>query len=220
MNDFNFYSYEFFFYKKLFYLNINTQIKYIMTKKICFIHTETTGLHELINNKVYKKNLFGFARMVSITWMIAERTKNEEYKILKKEKYIVKPRCLIIPDDCVKFHGISQDIANKKGTEIETILDKFIVDIKNDVSIISSHGLEFHLKTIQAELVRYNKPVDFNKFILIDTNHFEHKVNPSTLINISREYLKKEYNDKSKTIDIICELFFKSYNDYELKIKK
>jgi hypothetical protein len=60
----------------------------------------------------------------------------------------------------------------------------------------------------------------FNKFILIDTNHFEHKVNPSTLINISREYLKKEYNDKSKTIDIICELFFKSYNDYEQKIKK
>ena len=27
-----------------------------MTKKICFIHTETTGLHELMNDKVYKKN--------------------------------------------------------------------------------------------------------------------------------------------------------------------
>ena len=26
-----------------------------MTKKICFIHTETTGLHELMNDKVYKK---------------------------------------------------------------------------------------------------------------------------------------------------------------------
>ncbi len=29
-----------------------------MVKKICIIHTETTGLHELRDEKVYKKNLF------------------------------------------------------------------------------------------------------------------------------------------------------------------
>jgi DNA polymerase III epsilon subunit-like protein len=135
-----------------------------MSKKICFIHTETTGLHDLMNDKVYKKNLFGFARMVSFSWIIATRN-----NIIKKEHFIIKPRCLQIPDDCVKFHGISQEIALKKGKEIETILTKFKDDLVG-VDIICSHGLEFHLKTVQAELVRYNKAMDFNKFLLIDTN--------------------------------------------------
>jgi hypothetical protein len=73
------------------------------------------------------------------------------------------------------------------------------------------------LKTVQAELVRYNKAMDFNKFLLIDTNSFEHNINPATLVNISKVYLKKEIKDK--TVDVIAELFFKFYDDYESKIK-
>jgi len=185
-----------------------------MTKKICFIHTETTGLHELMNDKVYKKNLFGFARMVSFSWIIATK----EDGIIKKEQFIIKPRCLHIPEDCVKFHGISQEIALDKGTEIEDVLVKFTTDL-NGVDIISSHGLEFHLKTVQAELVRYNRAIDFNKFLLIDTNSFNHNISPSTLINISEVYLKKKIKDKKDIINIISELFFKLYNDYETQIK-
>lgn len=189
-----------------------------MFKKVCFVHTETTGLHEFQNEKVYKKNLFGYSRMVSFSWIIAVRKDESNYEILKKEKFIVKPRCMIIPDDSVKYHGISHAIAIKKGNEIEEILDKFRKDIM-DVKIISSHGLDFHLKTIQAELVRYNKAVDFNKYLLIDTNTFNHGITPSTLINISKVYLKKKLDDKSLVTDTICELFFKLYSDYESKIK-
>ena len=189
-----------------------------MTKKVCFIHTETTGLHEITNYKVYKKNLFGFARMVSFSWIIAIRKNKDNFEIIKKEKYIIKPRCMNIPDDCVKYHGISQQIALTKGTDIEIVLDKFIKDL-SDVQIVSSHGLDFHLRTVQAELVRYNKPVDFNKYLLIDTNSFPHGITPSTLVNISKVYLKKKLDDKAVYTEIICELFFKLYNDYESKIK-
>jgi len=183
-----------------------------MPKKICFIHTETTGLHEFQNEKVYKKNLFGYARMVSFSWIIAGNS-NE---VLKKQKFIIKPRCMNIPDDCVQFHGISQEIALKKGTDIEEVLKLFIADL-SDVSIISSHGLEFHLKTVQAELVRYNRAVDFNKFLLIDTNTFPHGVTPGTLANLSKKILNKKLDD---TIMIICELFFKLYDTYESEIKQ
>ena len=96
-----------------------------MTKKVCFIHTETTGLHEYQNEKIYKKNLYGYARMVSLSWIIASRTKGNEYEIEKKEKFIIKPRCMFIPEDTVQYHGITQEIANKKGTEIDDVLDKF-----------------------------------------------------------------------------------------------
>ena len=137
----------------------------------------------------------------------------------KKEKFIIKPRCLQIPDEIVKFHGISHDIALKKGTEIEEVLDAFISDLAG-VSIIISHSLEFHLKAVQAELVRYNKAINFNKYILIDLNSFEHNIVPSTLQNLSKQILNKDLKDKALVVDFIWELFLKLYNEYEKKIKK
>ena len=179
-----------------------------MEKKICFIHTETTGLHQ-INDKVYKKNLFGFARLVSFSWIIATKSNH----VIKKEKFIIKPRCLNIPEEIVKYHGISQEIANKKGTEIEYVLDKFKQDLI-DVNIIVSHSLDFHLKTVQGELIRYNKAVDFNKFLLLDINSFEHNIIPTTMQNLSKQILNKDLIDKAVVIDYISELFFKLYDNY------
>ena len=185
-----------------------------MVKKVCFIHTETTGLHEYQNEKIYKKNLYGFARMVSFTWIIATRKEDSSYEILKKEKFIIKPRCMHIPEDTIQYHGISQEIALKKGTEIEEVLDKFLVDVK-DVSILVSHSLEFHLKTVLCEILKYNKLIHLDKYLLIDINSFNHRITPSTLANISKVYLKKKLEDKALVTDYICELFFKLYNDYE-----
>lgn len=190
-----------------------------MSKKICIIHTETTGLHDLKDEKVYKKNLFGFARLVAFSWIIVYKEKNTNYKIEKKEKFIIKPRCLNIPEDIVQFHGISQEIATKKGTEIEEVLDKFRSDL-NGVEVIVSHSLDFHLKAVQGELVRYNKAIDFNKFLLIDINSFDHKITPTTLPNLSLKLLNKKLDDKALVLDTICELFFKLYNNYEKDIKK
>jgi DNA polymerase III epsilon subunit-like protein len=190
-----------------------------MTKRICIIHTETTGLHEFKDEKVYKKNLFGYARLVAFDWIIVNKEKDTDYKIEKKEKFIIKPRCLNIPEEIVQFHGISQQIAIKKGKEIEDVLYKFQNDL-NNIDVIVSHSLEFHLKAVQAELVRYNKPIDFNKFLLIDLNSFDHKIIPTTLPNLSLKLLNKKLEDKSLVLDTICELFFKLYKNYENEIKK
>ena len=189
-----------------------------MSKKVCIIHTETTGLHELRDEKVYKKNLYGFARMVSFSWIIAIRVSDDKFTIIKKQKFIIKPRCLQIPDEIVQFHGISQEIALKKGTEIEDVLDLFKTDLVG-VSVIVSHSLDFHLKTVQAELVRYNKAMNFNKYILIDLNSFEHNITPTTLQNLCQKLINKDLKDKVLVTDYICELFFKLYNEYENKIK-
>ena len=190
-----------------------------MVKKICFIHTETTGLHEYMNEKIYKKNLYGFARLVSLSWIIATRDEKDKYIVDKKEKFIIKPRCMYIPKETVQFHGITQEIALKKGTEIEDVLDKFLIDIKN-VEVFVSHSLEFHMKTVLGEIIRYNKIFHIDKYILIDINSFNHKITPSTLVNISSVYLKKKLEDKALVIDFICELFFKLYNEYETQINK
>ena len=189
-----------------------------MSKKVCIIHTETTGLHELPDEKVYKKNLFGFARMVSFSWIIASKDTEDKITIIKKQKFIIKPRCLQIPNEIVQFHGISQEIALEKGTEIEEVLDLFKTDLVG-VSIIVSHSLNFHLKTVQAELVRYNKAMNFNKYDLFDINSFEHNISPATLQNLCQKLINKDLKDKTLVIDYICELFFKLYNKYKNEIK-
>ena len=188
-----------------------------MSKKVCIIHTETTGLHELPDEKVYKKNLYGFARMVSFSWIIASKDTEDKITIIKKQKFIIKPRCLQIPDEIVQFHGISQEIALEKGTEIEEVLDLFKTDLVG-VSIIVSHSLNFHLKTVQAELVRYNKAMNFNKYDLFDINSFEHNISPATLQNLCQKLINKDLKDKTLVIDYICELFFKLYNKYKNEI--
>ena len=185
--------------------------------KVCFIHTDTTGLHPSHNENITKKNLFEFSRMVTFSWIIASKLENGKYNIDKREYFIIKPRCMYIHPNTVQYHGITQEIALKKGHDIEDVLEKFIKDIY-DIKYIISHSLEFHMKTVQGELVRYNKNMNFRKHILIDINSFEHKIQPSTLKNIYQVTFNKKILDKTQIIDSVCELFFKLYDDYSKKI--
>ena len=55
-----------------------------MDKRICFLYTETTGLHQT-NETITKKNLFCFARLVVLNYEIGVY-KNGEYTIEKQER--------------------------------------------------------------------------------------------------------------------------------------
>lgn len=178
--------------------------------KVCIVYTTATGLHKQFE-KVYKKNLFGFARMTSISWVIAIRTNNNEFKIEKEEHHIIKPRCMVIPEN----HIITNDMANIKGTEIEIVLDKFRSDMKDkSIKLIISIDLDFHLRTLQAELIRYNKAMDFNKYLLIDVNDLSKSVfgKISNLNELCLKCLNKNISNEGINI---CEIFFNLYNSYE-----
>jgi DNA polymerase III epsilon subunit-like protein len=140
---------------------------------ICFLYTETNNLHE-INENVTKKNLFGFARLVCLNYEIGYIENNKFVSIINK-KIIVKPRCMFISEQSIHIHKITNEIALEKGLEIEDVLLTFLNDIKN-VNIIISHNIIFHLRTIQAELIRYNFFFNFKKYIIIDTISFFHKL--------------------------------------------
>jgi len=183
--------------------------------KVCFISTQAIGPHQPFE-KVYKKNLFGFSRMVSFSWIIASRTNNDKYVVEKEHSYIIKPRCMVIPPDNI----ITNEIAHEQGTEIETVLSLFRLDIKDrSLKVFISKDLDFHLRTLQAELVRYNMAVDFNKYLLIDIGDLFEKVYINKMDNIGEtymKYLKKEcYENDCMNI---CELFFHLYNMYESRI--
>lgn len=174
--------------------------------KICFFYVDTTGLHKT-NETVTKKNLFEFARLVTINYYIGTYNNiNNEFEEEINIRKIIKPRCMIIPDETVQYHNITNDIALNEGEDIELILNKFKNDIK-DVDVLVSHNVDFHLKTIISELVRYNIILNFCDYNIIDTISFNHQYHYPKLMDLAKN-LKVKRTNKSQ-IEIITDVFFK-----------
>lgn len=182
------------------------------SRNMCVIYTETNGLHSS-NNDITKKNLFEFARLVVLNYEIGYR-ENDKFITTKKIRSIIKPRCMIITQETTNIHGITMEQAINEGTEIETVLDIFVKDIA-DTSIIVSHNINFHLKTLLGEFIRYNKPFSFSNFIIIDTISFFHNFNYPKLDYLYNELYKKKNTKKLSNLEIIRLCFLKLYSDYE-----
>jgi DNA polymerase III epsilon subunit-like protein len=191
-----------------------------MTKSrtMCFIYTETNGLHTS-NDDVIKKNLYCFARLVALNYEIGYNEDNKFISI-KKVKSIIKPRCMYISEESQNIHGITMEQANKDGLEIELVLETLIKDL-NNVSIIISHNIEFHLKTLLSEFVRYNMLFSFKNYIIIDTISFYHTLNFPKLDNLYITFVEtKKTKKKVPNLDKIRLCFLKLYENYENSLKK
>ena len=188
-----------------------------MPKLICFLYTQTNGLHNS-NDFVTKKNMFEFARPVSLHYIIGYRTGNE-FTETKKEKLIFKPDCLTISKESAKIHKITLEKANKKGTSPQDIMNTLKKDLKN-VSVIVSHNLSFHIKTLQVECFRNCVNIDFSNYILIDTINFHHNLEYPKLKDLAKNILKKDYSDKKQSYNLVLikKCFLKLYDQYEKSI--
>jgi DNA polymerase III epsilon subunit-like protein len=187
-----------------------------MPRLVCFIYTQTNGLHNS-NEFVSKKNMFEFARPVSLHYIIGYK-QGDDFIETKKEKFIFKPDCLFISPESEKIHGISLEKAEKKGTHPGEIMNKLKLDLKN-VSVIVSHNLPFHIKALQVECFRNCVNIDFSNHILIDTMYFNHN-HSKKLKELSEIILKKDYSNKksSYNLTLIKKCFLKLYQNYEKNI--
>ena len=125
---------------------------------------------------------------------------------------IIKPRACYISKEITKINGITNEIANANGIDPEIVLNEFKKDIKN-VDIIINHNIDFHLKTIIAESVRFNISIDFNKYIIIDIMLFNKTNTFYKLSDLIKKYLKKS---KDNTLTQIKKIFFQQYQEYLL----
>lgn len=185
-----------------------------MYKKICFLHTATNGLHQT-KMDVCKKKLYLFARLVQLNYDIGY-IHNNEYVSEKTVSTICKPRCMNITDEISKINGISLSKATKKGVDPETVITTFLNDIKN-VDIIVGHGVDFHLKAILGEAVRYNILVDISKYLIIDTISFYHDYGYMKLEDLATKLKinNDESEEKYDKLDLIIMVFLKLYKKYQ-----
>lgn len=98
--------------------------------------TETTGLpkKKYINALEEKGN---WPEIVSICWHVYEGR-----ELMKKVHYIIRPQGWSIPEESVKFHGITQERADTDGRPLLEVLKEFRVDIENAMRIVT-HNLAF-----------------------------------------------------------------------------
>lgn len=185
-----------------------------MTRKICFIYTDTNGLHKT-NDFVSSKNTYKFARMIAVHYMIGTYYNDIFTKTIEKH-LILKPDTINFDETAVKIHKITYDEAMKKGIESKTIMNELKSDL-SDVDVIVSFNASFHIRTIQVECMRTAIPIMFNKINIIDMASFGHSFEFPKFTDI----IKHNNIDKKKNqLEQYKELFFILYNSQKNNIIK
>ncbi len=181
--------------------------------KICFFYTDTNGLHKAYDN-VSTKNLYKFARLIAIHYLIGDYENGKFIETIKKT-IILKPKTINFDKTAMSFHKITMEQANMEGINNIQAINTFKKDLEN-VNIIISHSLAFHIKAIQVECYRTAIDINFNKFTLVDMLSFGHTLDYPKLIDLIKKYNVKE----STQLEQYRELFFILYKEYSSNVKE
>ena len=109
--------------------------------------TETTGLP--LNYRAPLTDFNNWPRMVQIAWQIHD-IKGD---LIEVKNYIIKPEGFTIPYNSEKIHGISTELANKKGLPLKEVLS-FFTEALNSVEFIIGHNISFDNNIVGCEFLR------------------------------------------------------------------
>jgi hypothetical protein len=184
--------------------------------KICFIYTDTNGLHKT-NDNVSTKNLYKFARLIAIHYMICDYDGSLKNTITNQRfiHTILKPKTIYFDKVAQSFHNITMEEATIKGVEN----NKAITDLKTDLSdvkIIIGYSLPFHIKALQSECFRTAIDINFGKYILIDMMSFGHSYEHPKFADMLVKY---NINKKIPQLEQYRDLFLILYSNYTKTIK-
>lgn len=108
--------------------------------KLLIFDTETTGLPKSRQPAANGPN--NWPHIVSISWIVLDSETNAE---LKMSSYIIKPNGWTIPEDSVKIHGITQEIAIERGVSLYDVMSEFVQEA---CDAWVAHNLEFDMSVI------------------------------------------------------------------------
>ena len=118
--------------------------------RLLIFDTETTGL--LPKKKMVTcDNLKEFPYIVQLSYIYYDTV---EHSIVSMKDYVIKmPYGVTIPEESIKFHGITNEISYCTGEPIDLVLDDFMTCFQNSDRVIA-HNMEFDKTMIKVELLR------------------------------------------------------------------
>ena len=181
--------------------------------KICFLYTDTNGLHKT-NDFVSTKKLYKFARLIAIHYMIGEYNNGTLSNVVTKH-IILKPKTIYFDKVAQSFHNITMEDANMNGVDNNKAITELKTDL-SDVKIIIGYSLPFHIKALQSECFRTAIDINFGKYILIDMMSFGHSYEHPKFAEMLVKY---NINKKLCQLEQYRDLFFILYSNYVKNIK-
>ncbi|MDP3312145.1 DNA polymerase III subunit alpha [Lutibacter sp.] len=124
--------------------------------------TETTGLPKSWNAPITDTD--NWPRCVQIAWQLH----NELGELIEHADYLIKPEGYNIPYDAEKIHGISTQLAEKKGESLAIVLELFN-QVLSKTTFVVGQNVEFDLNIMGCEYFRHSIPSTLNKLPVLDT---------------------------------------------------
>lgn len=119
--------------------------------KFLVYDTETTGLPQ---SKYVKMSLVDlWPHVVQFSYIIYDSETNQ----LEKNDQIIKiPENIIMSDENISLHGITNEMSSSSGININNVIEEFLNSIER-VDLIIGHNLEFDLNMLKIEIMRIIK---------------------------------------------------------------
>jgi DNA polymerase-3 subunit epsilon len=123
--------------------------------------TETTGLP--IDYKAHVHEVDNWPRLVQLAFVVC----NDEWETLTMRNYIIKPDGFEIPEEAADIHGITTQIAESTGVDIEIPLREMAI-AQELCGVQVGHNLNFDRKVLGAEFIRNDMDgaYDYSKCLL------------------------------------------------------
>ena len=117
--------------------------------RVLVFDTETTGLpsSKIINPDTLKL----WPHIVQFSYVMYDTERND---ILDLHNSIIKvAEGINIPEESIKFHGITNEISQNNGIELELVLIEFFYQLKIADKIVG-HNVLFDINMVKVELLR------------------------------------------------------------------
>jgi DNA polymerase III epsilon subunit-like protein len=117
--------------------------------RILVFDTETTGLPKSKIMNPDTLNLWPYT--VQFSYVIYDTNLNDI--VVSSDKIVKLKDGITIPEDSIKIHGITNEISQKNGINIESIINEFFSHLR-DVDLLVGHNISFDINMIKVELLR------------------------------------------------------------------
>ena len=124
--------------------------------------TETTGLPKNWNAPITDSD--NWPRAIQIAWQLHDGLGN----VIEHQDYLIKPEGFDIPYDAERIHGISTALAQRDGTALQEVLEKFNIALSKTKFVVGQN-VGFDINIMGAEFHRHALPNDLQELPVLDT---------------------------------------------------